>query len=219
MTSFLLIRHASCAPVGVSLAGWTPGVHLDDAGAAQAERLGGALARVPIAAVYTSPLERARETATAVAAPHALIPVVCDALGELRFGDWTGQALASLAGDDRWRRFNAVRSLTRPPGAGELMLEVQARVVAALDEFRAAVGDRSCAIVSHADVIRAALAHFLGVPLDLSHRLAIDPASVTEVRISDWGAEAWFVNWTPDRFVSGAGAAAAAGPPRSRPAP
>lgn len=183
MTTFLLVRHATCAPVGHALAGRAPGVRLDAAGEEQARRLGAALARAPLTHVYSSPLERAWETAVAIAAPHRLPVEALDAVTEIDVGAWTGSRFDALAPDPWWRRFNTLRSVTRPP-AGELMLAVQARVVAALEALREAHPDGCCAVVSHADVIRGALAHLGGVPLDLAHRFEIAPASVTTVGVS-----------------------------------
>ena len=184
MTTFLLIRHAMCDPVGRSIAGRAPGVHLNELGRAQAERLAQRLAGVPLDAVYTSPLERARETAEPLARRLGLAVRVVEALGELDFGDWTGRALAELDALGDWRRFNALRSITGAPG-GELMLEVQARVVRALEAMRREHPDGRCAVVSHGDVVRGAIAHYAGVPLDFLQRLEVGPASVSVLRVTE----------------------------------
>lgn len=187
MTTFLLIRHATCPPVGRALAGRAPGVHLDEAGRGQAARLAERLAAVPVAALYSSPLERARETAAPLAARLGL--PVCDAPGamEIDFGEWTGRTLDELACDPRWGPFNAFRGGTRIPG-GELLIEAQARIVAELERLRARHPEAVVAVVSHADVIRAALCHYAGIPLDLMLRIEIACASVSVVEVTPHGA-------------------------------
>jgi probable phosphoglycerate mutase len=111
----------------------------------------------------------------------------------VEFGDWTGAAFAALVGDERWRRYNAVRSLTSPPN-GELMLQVQARAVKTILDLRLAQVDGHVAVVSHGDVIRALLMYFLGVPLDFVHRLDVAPARISVVVLSDEGVRVPQVN-------------------------
>jgi probable phosphoglycerate mutase len=165
--------------VGNYLAGWTPGVHLNAAGQAQVELLGRNLAPIPIAAVYSSPLERARETALSVAAHHGLEIQLRDSLGEVRCGDWTGLSIADLdAGDPRWHAWNSNRSVARTPN-GESYLELQDRMVSEIMTIAAEHPSAIVAVVSHADAIRAALVQFLGIPGDLCLRLDIRPASVS----------------------------------------
>jgi len=196
MTTFLLVRHAACDPIGKSLAGRAPGVHLNAEGRAQARRLAERLSAVPVAAVYSSPLERARETAAPIAERAGVAVRTHDGLTEIAFGEWTGKTFAELAGDDRWRRFNSFRSGTRPPGGGELMLEVQARAMAALLELRdrhrqhagAAGGGDVLVVVSHSDVIKGVLCYVAGIPLDFVHRLEVSPASVSVVTLDEEGA-------------------------------
>lgn len=186
MTTLLLIRHATCDPVGVRLAGRAPGISLNAAGRAQAESLARRLSGVSLTAVYSSPLERARETAEAIASPRGLGVELVEGLIEWDFGAWTGCTLAELEPDPTWHAFNRVRSATRPPG-GEHVLELQARVVAALDRIVAIHPEARVAVVSHADVLRSAVAHHLGVPIDLAHRLEFAPASVTVLARQPWG--------------------------------
>jgi probable phosphomutase (TIGR03848 family) len=184
MTTFLLIRHALTDYVDKAIAGWTPDVHLNDVGRAQAERLTERLAQAPIAALYSSPLERARETAAPLAERLGLEVRIREAFGEIRYGEWTGMPLTELAGDQRWLKFNSVRSLTRPPN-GETMLEVQSRAIAALEELRDQHPRDMVAVVSHGDVIKAAVIHFAGIPIDFYYRFEISPASVSVVTIDD----------------------------------
>jgi probable phosphoglycerate mutase len=195
VTRVLLVRHATNDSVGRWLAGWTPGVRLNDEGRAQAERLAARLAREPLRAVYASPLERAQDTARPIAVAHGLPVVACQELGELRLGEWTGKTFAELEGDERWRRFNAYRAGTRAPG-GEHMLEVQARVVGWLEAARERHPAEAIAAVSHADVIKAALFHYGGVSLEHVHRWEISPASVTTLDLDAWGARLVSVNDT-----------------------
>lgn len=178
--------------MGVSLAGWLPGVSLNAAGRAQlpglvarvARRLGGA----PLAAVVASPMARAQETAAALARAHGLAVAVEPGLAELDAGDWTGRSFDALGDHPDWAPFNSYRSGTRPPG-GELALEAQARAVAAVLRLAAAhPAGAAVAAVSHADVVRAVVAHALGVPLDLQHRLPAEPAAVAELEYAPWGA-------------------------------
>ena len=197
MPTILLIRHALVDAVGRLIAGRMPGVILNATGRKQVEELAIRLAPIPIAAVYTSPLERARETAAAIARSRATEPIVHDGFIEIDFGEWTGHSLESLADDPRWVRFNTCRGGTRIPG-GEMMLEVQARVVAALTDLQERHDSSTVAVVTHGDVIKAAVAHYVAMPLDLFHRIEIAPASVSIlelpggcpklVRLNDTGA-------------------------------
>ena len=149
-----------------------------------------------IAAVYASPLERAMETAAPLARRRGLAVRPLDAVIEFDVGAWTGRTLAELHGDERWRRFNEFRSGTPAPG-GELLLEAQLRAVRALLDLRERHGEATIVVVSHADVIRALLGHFAAVPIDLLLRFEIDPASVTELALHDWGPRIVRVNATP----------------------
>jgi probable phosphomutase (TIGR03848 family) len=197
MTTFLLIRHGLCDSVGRAIAGRAPGVHLNHTGQAQAEALAHRLAGIPIAAVYSSPLERARETATPLAKRQGKSVAIVPELNELDFGDWTGRTLAELDQADGWREFNAFRSGTRIPG-GELMSDVQSRAVGALERLARWHGDATVAAVSHGDVIRAMLTYFLGMPLDLLQRLEIAPASISVVRFDRYGPVVPLINSTED---------------------
>jgi probable phosphomutase (TIGR03848 family) len=182
MLTCYLIRHATCSPVGKSIAGWTPGVHLDEQGRMQATRLAERFAGVKVHAIYSSPLERARETAAPMAEVLGLPVTTLEGVGEVRFGEWTGHTLDALSSRPDWHRWNRFRSVATPPG-GELMLEVQARAVRALEELRASHRNGAVAVVSHADVIRAVIAHALGTPLDHLLRMEVSPASVSALRI------------------------------------
>jgi len=183
MTTFLLVRHATCDPVGRTIAGRLPGISLNDEGRSQAERLAQRLRAVQLDAIYSSPIERATQTAEAIAANG--MPVhLADELIELDFGEWTGHTFPALDGDTQWRRFNQLRSMTRA-SSGELMLAVQARAVTLVERIRAERPDGRVALVSHGDVIRGLVAHVAGIPLDLFQRIEIDPASVSVIEVSE----------------------------------
>jgi probable phosphomutase (TIGR03848 family) len=181
----LLVRHGLTALTGPVLAGWTPGVHLDERGRAQAEALGRRLAPVPLAAVVTSPLERCQETAAALLAPRDGTAVHVDArVGECRYGDWTGQELKKLAKDPLWTVVQAHPSAVTFPGPdGESLRATQARAVDAVRDWNARLGaGATYAVVTHADVIKAIVADALGLHLDQFQRLVVDPCSLTVVR-------------------------------------
>ena len=171
MTTLVLIRHATNDWVRKGLlAGWTPGVHLNEEGRAQAQALGERLATSHLDAIFSSPLERAFETAQAVAAPHNLDVEIREGIGEVQYGEWNGQSIRKLVRNPLWRSVQIYPSGTRFPG-GETIGEMQARVVAALDEIRAAHPKGIVAAVAHADVMRAATAVEVGVRVDLFQRL------------------------------------------------
>jgi broad specificity phosphatase PhoE len=186
MTTIFLIRHGLTDDVGRRLSGTARGVHLNAAGRQQAEQLAHRLTPVPLDAVVASPLERALETAAPIAESHGLVVESAEAIGEFGCGVWTGLEITSLADDEAWQRFNTMRSLTPAP-SGELMLDVQRRAVGTLLDLRGRIPDGTVAVVSHGDVIRAALLFFLGMPLDFVHRLEVSPARVSILQI-DSGA-------------------------------
>lgn len=194
VTTVLLIRHATTDLIGERIAGSMPGVHLNAQGQAQAVVLSEALRDWPIAAIYSSPLERARETAAPLSERAGLPIQFREAFGELHFGAWEGRSLQELAGDSLWQRFNACRSLARAPG-GELMMETAARVVTELEHLRAQHNEDCLAIFSHGDVIRAALILYAGIPFDLFQRIEISPASISIVELHDSGPCLKGVNW------------------------
>jgi len=189
MTTVLLIRHGrTAANASGVLAGWTPGVHLDETGAAQAAALGARLAPVPVSAVVTSPLERCRETAAAVLAGRdGAAEQVDDRLGECRYGDWTGRALKDLAKDPLWKVVQAHPSAATFPGPdGESMRAMQARAVESVRAWNARLGaDATWAAVSHGDVIKAILADALGMHLDQFQRIQADPCSLAVIRYTE----------------------------------
>ena len=191
----MLIRHATNDWVGDRLAGWTPGVHLNEQGRGQAAALAERLAAWPIQAIYSSPLERAVETAQAVAGRHGLDIVVEEEVGESRYGDWTGQSIKELAKAPEWLQVQFTPGLARFPN-GESLGEMQARAVAAVERLRRLHPSGIVAVFSHADVIKAVAAYYAGVPFDLFQRLVIDTASVTWVRFTPHGPRIMRLNDT-----------------------
>jgi probable phosphomutase (TIGR03848 family) len=191
----LLVRHGrTTANASGVLAGWTPGVALDETGHDQAVRLAQRMAVLPLARVVTSPLQRCRETAAelvAVPGPKKVArpdPRTDDRLGECKYGDWTGRPLKDLAKDPLWRVVQAHPSAVTFPGPeGESMPDMQHRAVAAVRDHDAQVaaesGDGAVWVaVSHGDVIKALLADALGMHLDAFQRIVVDPCSVSVIR-------------------------------------
>lgn len=189
MTTVLLVRHGRTAAnsSGV-LAGWTPGVGLDDTGRTQVESLAARLGPVPLAAVVTSPLQRCEETTAGLLAGRDAVPVHRDErFGEVRYGDWTGGELKKLAKDPLWRVVQSHPSAVTFPGDdGEAMSAMQQRAVAAVRDWNAQLGpDATYAVVSHGDVIKAILADALGLHLDQFQRIMVGPASLSVVQYTE----------------------------------
>ena len=193
---FFLVRHAAHELVDRVLCGRMAGVKLGEEGRAQARRAATRLARERIAAIHTSPLDRARETAEPIAEKFNLVPEIHEAISEIDVGEWVGRDFASLQNDPRWASWNNARSVTRPPG-GETMLEVQARVVGHMERVRNAYREQGVVLVSHGDVIKAALLYCLGMPIDGYRLFDIRPASVSTLVIGDWGAKVLSMNEVP----------------------
>ena len=162
---------------------------------AEAERLPQRLASLHVNAIYSSPLERAREMALPLAKKLGLEVHISDALLEVDFGEWTGLSFSELSEKPEWRRFNRFRSSTAPPG-GELMASVQARAVREIERLRSKHPSQTLALFSHGDVIKLLLAHYLGIPHDLFHRLLIDPASISILAVDERWAQVRCINLT-----------------------
>jgi probable phosphomutase (TIGR03848 family) len=185
MTNLLLIRHGTNdLQKQHVLAGWTPGIHLNQEGREQAKALARRLASVEIAAIYASPLERTFETAEIVAVPHKLQVSVRERLGEVRYGRWSGEPLERLRKRKLWRAVQFTPITVRFPG-GEALCEMQSRVVAELESLRTQHSKQTIAVVTHADVIKASVAHYVGLHLDLFQRLIVGPASLTVLSLGD----------------------------------
>jgi probable phosphoglycerate mutase len=189
-----LIRHATI-PAQDTL-GDRDGISLSEAGRKEAAGLADRLGRVDLAAVFTSPLTRAQETAHAIADTRGLRIITETALREVDVGRWNGRKIEQVSRLDSWKRFHRFRSGARFPD-GEMMIEVQTRVVSFLERVSREYGDRSIAVVSHADVLRCAVCHYLGIPLDLALRVRISPASVTTLVLGEDGVELAALNEVP----------------------
>jgi probable phosphomutase (TIGR03848 family) len=188
MTTVILLRHGrTTANAGGILAGWSPGVQLDETGAAQVAAVGERLAGVPLAAVVSSPLERCVQTASAVTAGRDLELRTDDRLGEARYGDWTGRAIKELVKEPLWKVVQQHPSAAVFPGPeGEGLAQTQARAVAAVRAYNAELGpDAVWLACSHGDVIKAVLADALGLHLDQFQRIVVDPASISVVTYTE----------------------------------
>jgi probable phosphomutase (TIGR03848 family) len=188
VTTVILMRHGrTTANAAGVLAGWTPGVQLDETGTGQVQTVGRRLSAVPLAAVVSSPLERCRQTAGAVLADRDLELQVDDRLGEARYGDWTGRPIKELAKEPLWKVVQQHPSAAVFPGAeGEGLAQTQARAVAAVREWNLKLGpDAVWLACSHGDVIKAVLADALGLHLDQFQRIVVDPASLSVVTYTD----------------------------------
>jgi broad specificity phosphatase PhoE len=187
VTVFHLVRHGEHVwrRRGI-LAGRSAGVGLTAAGRAQTMAIGECLAGEAIVALYTSPLQRTRESAEILAARLGLGVQCRDDLIELDFGEWTGLTFDEVRRDGRWEAWHTCRSLAAVPG-GETMRQVQVRTVDALAELHRTHERGSVVVVSHGDVIRAALLFALGMPLDLYSRIEIGLASISTIEFADSG--------------------------------
>jgi probable phosphomutase (TIGR03848 family) len=185
-TTLVLARHAVTAQTGPLLSGRAPGIDLSDDGRRQADALADRLAELPVAAVYASPIERTTQTAQAVASRHDLAVLPLPGVLEADYGEWTGQKLTDLAKTDLWKVVQRTPSRASFPG-GESLAAMQTRMVAALDAVVADHPGEVVVVVSHADPIKAAIAQYTGVHLDLFQRIVVSPASVTAFQIGPHG--------------------------------
>jgi broad specificity phosphatase PhoE len=194
-TTFHLARHGEHDQVDRTLCGRMPGVTLNARGREQARAAGRRLASLQPLRILTSPLERARETAEIIAEETGCPIENAEALQEIDCGEWAGKAFDDLHRDPRWKDWNEARSVTRPPG-GEMMIEVQARVVSYLERLRRLYQSARLVLVSHSDVIKAAILFHLGMSLDLFSRIELAPGSVSTLIVGDWGAKLVSLNET-----------------------
>jgi broad specificity phosphatase PhoE len=195
MTRLVFIRHAATDCFASRLAGRDDNVHLSAAGRVQGQRLAHSLKRQGIGKIYSSPQPRARQTAEFLAELLGDSVKIAPQLDEIDYGEWTGRSFEELRRLAQWRDFNSLRSCTRISG-GELMIEVQARVLGLMASLCQRHPAMTVALVTHADVIRGALAHCLGMPLDLLLRLDISPASISMVVMEPCGPRVLCVNNT-----------------------
>ncbi len=194
-THLVLVRHAVTAQTGPLLSGRTPGVDLSEEGRGQADTLGLRMAGLPVDVVYASPIERTTQTAEAIAGHHGLPVLRLDGVLEADYGEWTGQKIADLATTDLWKVVQRTPSRATFP-AGEAMAAMQTRMVAALEAVVADHPGQLVVVVSHADPIKAAIAHYTGVHLDLFQRIVVSPASVTAFAFGHHGVSMFKCNDT-----------------------
>jgi probable phosphoglycerate mutase len=201
-TLVLLVRHGQTPTTGSTLPGRAKGLHLAEKGQAQAEAVAariGALTNVD--AVYASPLERTRETAAPIGRAVGQRVRVDKGLLECEFGEWTGRKLSELNKLPEWQTVQRYPSGFRFPG-GESFSEMQQRMVATLDRLGAAHRGKAVVLVSHADPIKAAVAHALGTHLDLFQRIVVSPCSVTAILQTPTGPVVLAVNSTGDDLAT-----------------
>lgn len=202
MTVFYLVRHGVTSHTGHKLSGWMPDIHLTDAGRAQAEAAAESLANAPLKSIYASPIDRTAETAKIIAARHDLRVRTRKDLGEVEYGRWTNKSLKVVAQTKLWTRVQRW-----PAGAtfpdGESFVAVQNRGVAAIEALRARHPKDHVCIVSHGDVIRLVVAHYMGVHLDLFQRIHVTPGSLTVLAITDEGPGILTLNAPPGSHLGG----------------
>jgi probable phosphoglycerate mutase len=186
-TLVLLVRHGQTPTTGTVLPGRAPDLHLSDAGRAQAEAAAARLQGLPIDALYTSPLERARETAEPTERLTSLTASLDDGLLECDFGEWTGEKLTALAKLPQWRTVQQAPSTFRFPG-GESFVELQSRMIATMERLRAAHPGGVVVCFSHADPIKAILTHALGTHLDHFQRVDVGTGSISAIQWPDGAA-------------------------------
>ena len=191
--TILLVRHAVHTQYNQCLSGRTPGVPLSDAGREQARVMAARLSQDGITRVECSPLDRTRETAAMIADAAGVPLVTSEPLMEIDMGGWTGRAIGGFGDDPAWRAWNEQRATARIPG-GESMAEAQARIIRHVQRVAGEQEGRTVALVSHSDMIRAAIAWALGLSLDNLLRFDIDPASVSRLVVGKWGARVLSVN-------------------------
>ncbi|HEX2296634.1 MAG TPA: MSMEG_4193 family putative phosphomutase [Actinomycetota bacterium] len=196
MTTLWLVRHGVTSHTGHRLSGWLPDVHLTDEGRAQAEAAAEMLSGMNLEAVYSSPIDRTRETAAAIAARHGLPVRTRRTIGEVEYGKWTNRSFKVLARQKAWAVLHRWPSSVRFPD-GETLREVQSRALDEIDKIADAHPNAMVCVVSHADVIKLVLAHHLGVHIDLFQRIVIAPASVSGLHLTADGPRVLSMNVSP----------------------
>jgi probable phosphoglycerate mutase len=186
-TRLVLVRHGVTAHTGPLLSGRMPGIDLSDKGIEQAQAAAERLSVLTISTVYASPIERTTQTASYIAARLGLEVKPLPGVIEADYGDWTGGKIVELAKTDEWKVVQAAPSRAVFPG-GESLRAMQSRMVDALDAVVAAHPHETVVVVSHADPIKSAIAHYTGIHLDLFQRLHVSPASVTVFDFHAYGA-------------------------------
>lgn len=212
MTTFFFVRHGVTSHTGHKLSGWMPDIPLNDEGRRQAEAAADHLSGVSFKAVYSSPIDRCYETAKIVAARHSLKVLKDDALGEVDYGKWTDRSLRSLMRTKLWTTVQRWPAAMRFP-EGETLRGVQARAVDAIEDLKEAHPKGSVCCVSHGDVIKLVLAHYLGVHIDLYQRIVVGPASTSVVSLGEFGPMILALNARPSAAPGGKQSASLPGEP------
>jgi probable phosphoglycerate mutase len=187
MTTIVLVRHGENDWVKKGrLAGWIPGIHLNENGHKQAQAAAERLAHLPVTAVYSSPVMRCMETAVYIAQTHQLDVIELEDIGEVRYGKWEGKKIKKLAKKKSWMTVQFFPSRMQFP-KGEALRDVQSRGIQALETLSRQHPDDLIVVVSHADLIKLVMAHYLGVHIDLFQRMVISPASATVLSLHTYG--------------------------------
>ena len=198
MTVFFFVRHAVTPETGKRLSGWTRGVHLSEEGVAQAEGAASILDKAGITALYSSPVDRALETARIIGSRIGVDTVVRKGLGEVRFGTWTNRSFGTLRRTKLWAEVQRRPSAIRFPN-GESLREVQVRAVEEVEGICASHPRGKVCCVSHADVIKLLAAHYLGMHMDFFQRIVVAPASVSVVALGGGAPQVVALNTAPQR--------------------
>lgn len=196
MTTFFLVRHAVTEHTGKKLSGWMEGISLTDQGREQAAQVAESLADAGFDAIYSSPIARTLETANAIAKRHEASVQTRRDLGEVEYGGWTNRQLKSLMRTKLWTTVQRWPSAARFPD-GETLREVQVRALGEIEKIAADHPKGKVCCVSHGDVIKLVLAHYLGVHIDLFQRIVVAPASVSVFSLSDRGPMILSMNAMP----------------------
>ena len=183
----LLVRHGLTDLTATRLIGRIPGVDLNQRGQEQAAEAAALLRPLSLAAIYSSPLERTMQTAAPLAAGAGLQVIPVAGLLEVDYGEWSGQEYKVLQKTDLWKQVQVHPSRARFPG-GEAVREAQARVVAAIEDFSSRHSSDTIAAYSHSDIIKLAVAHYVGIPLDLFQRTNVGPGSITALHLGGGSA-------------------------------
>lgn len=203
MTTFLLIRHGN-STAGDRLPGRIAGIHLSELGKNEVKELSKRLFKVKLDAIVSSPLERTLETAEILAQPSGLDVEIDHDLNEVDFAEWTGYSFAELKLMKKWPLFHSFRTGTRIPG-GEHIIDVQVRMVRAIEKYRDRYPSGIVAVVSHCDPIRSAIVYYAGISIDHMLRICVDTAGVTVLNIEEWGAEFLCINHNGNLPLNGNG--------------
>jgi probable phosphomutase (TIGR03848 family) len=202
VTIFYLVRHGVTSHTGHRLSGRLPDIHLSDAGRSEAEVAASSLAKVRLKSIYSSPMDRCIETARIIADKHGLPARTRRDLAEVEYGTWTNRSLKAVARTKLWSSVQKWPSGTRFP-EGESFVEIQSRGVAVLEDLRIRhPKDRIC-VVSHGDVIRLVMAHYMGIHLDLFQRILVTPSSISVLSVTDSGPLVLTLNAPPGSPLGG----------------